>query len=98
MEERKSVSKILLIAEDEQGVSRCISLAGMTVELVIHAPKADGGTADLKRRLAEAVEGLEFYADPGSYARQGRNRSKVQEDKGDVARDTLAAIKYAESD
>jgi hypothetical protein len=96
MEERKSVSKILLIAEDEQGVSRCISLAGMTVELVIHAPKADGGTADLRRRLTEAVECIEFYADENGYARRGRGKSKVQADGGDVARDTLAAIKRTE--
>jgi hypothetical protein len=96
MEERKSLSEVLLIAKDEKGEARVINLSGLTIELVIPAPKADGGTADLKRRLAEAVEGLEFYADPNSYARHGRNRSKAQEDKGDIARDTLEAIKQTE--
>lgn len=95
---RVRTTKVLLIAEDEQGVSRCVNLTGLTVDLVIPAPKADGGTADLRRRLAEAVEGLEFYADEKSYARQGRNRSKVQEDKGDLARDTLAAIRGEPND
>ena len=93
MEERKRLSEVMLIAKDENGVARCISLTGVTVELTIPAPKAAGDTSDLKQLLAEAREGLEFYADEKSYARQGRNRSKVQEDKGDLARDTLAAIR-----
>jgi hypothetical protein len=97
MEERKSLSEVLLIAKDEKGEARVINLSGLTIELVIPAPKADGGTADLKRRLAEAVEGLEFYADPKSHAQRGRNRSKVHADKGDLARDTLAAIREPEN-
>jgi hypothetical protein len=94
MTESTRARKVLLIAEDEQGVSRCISLAGVTVELTIPAPKADGGTADLKRRLAEAVECIEFYADKGGYSGQGRGRSpsKVMQDRGNIARDTLKVI------
>jgi hypothetical protein len=92
-ENRVRTSEVLLIAKDETGTARCINLTGVTVELVIPAPKADGGTADLKRRLAEAVECIEFYADEKGYARRGRGQSKVQADGGGLARDTLAAIR-----
>lgn len=96
MEEPSRLSEVLLIAKDERGEARVINLTDIAIEIVIPAPKADGGTADLKQRLAEAREGLEFYADAKNYAQRGRNRSKVQEDKGDVARDTLEAIKGSE--
>lgn len=98
MEERQKLSEVFLIAKDDHGEARCINLSGLKVELVIPAPKADGGTADLKRLLSEAREGLEFYADQAGYARKGRRKSKIDADGGDVARDTLAAVKYADSE
>jgi hypothetical protein len=98
MEERKSLSEVLLIAKDDTGEARCVNLTGIAIEIVIPAPKAHSGTADLMRRLAEAVEGLEFYADKKGYARRGRGQSKVQADGGDVARDTLEAIRENEHD
>jgi len=97
--ERHHLLECMLIGRDDTGQPRAIDLRGMTIELVVPAPKADGGTADLQRRLAEteerlneAREGLEFYADRASYARKGRGKSRVENDAGAVATDTLKAI------
>jgi hypothetical protein len=88
----EKLSEVLLIAKDQSGEERVINLIGLAIELIVPAPKASGCTADFERRLAEAREGLEFYADAKNYDRGGRNQSKAQEDRGDIARDTLEAI------
>lgn len=89
----------MLIGRDDAGQTRAIDLRGLTIELAIPAPKADGGTADLTRRLAEseqrlaeAREGLEFYADAESYKRKGRGKTNIENDAGAIARDTIKAI------
>ena len=88
-------SEVLLIAKDESGESRLINLSGVTIEMRIPAPSS-GDVAELERRLAEAREGLQFYADPVTYKRQGRGKSEIQNDSGDIARDTLTAIRESE--
>lgn len=91
--ERQRLTETLLIARDSAGHPRVVDLSGITIELVIPAPKAHSGTADLERRLAEAREGLQFYADQAGYKGPGRGkRSAIQEDAGAIARDTLEAI------
>lgn len=97
--ERSHLTQTLLIGRDTSGNPRVIDLNGITIELVVPAPKVEGGIADLQRRLAEtesrlneAREGLEFYSDPASYARKGRGKSRIENDAGAVATDTLKAI------
>jgi hypothetical protein len=93
MPDQHRLSEVLLIAKDQSGEARVINLSGLTIELAVPAPEACGEIEEIERRLDEARKGLEFYADAKSYQQQGGHIPKVLNDGGDIARDTLKAIK-----
>ena len=93
MPDQHRLSEVLLIAKDQSGEARVINLSGLTIELAVPAPDTNASTAGIEKRLTEALKGLEFYADEKNYQQQGRQKSIVLNDNGDVARDTLKAIK-----
>lgn len=70
--------EVLLIGRDHSGQPRVIDLSGITIELVVPAPQATGGTSDLARRLQEAHRALEHYA--------------TEDEAGRIAREALTKL------